>query len=157
MEHLIAPTVNFLIFVGLLAFLLPPKVRAFVTSRHAFIRDEVLRIQEQLRGSKSRFDDFSAKLKAVDTEVAAIRAQTLQEAETARVRIASDAKRLAGQIVTDARLSADALMGDVRQQMRAEMVSRVIARAEAILRQRLTGDDRARIRREFSRQVESIQ
>jgi hypothetical protein len=33
----------------------------------------------------------------------------------------------------------------------------VLNRAETILRERLTGDDRARIRQEFSRQVESIQ
>ncbi len=157
MEHLIAPAVNFFIFVALLAFLLPPKVRAFVLSRHNFIRDEVVRVQGQLHSSKTRFDEFSAKLKAVEAEVAAIRDQSAQEAEATRARIVNDAKKLAVQIVSDARLSADSLFGDLRAQMRAEMVSRVIARAEVILRQRLTGDDRIRIRREFSRQVEGIQ
>ncbi len=157
MEHLIGPAINFFLFVALLAYLLPARVREFVTSRHDYIRTEVLRVQDQLRTSRARFEEFSAKMKAVEAEVAAIRSQSAQDAEAARARIVNDAKKHSSQIIADARTSAEGLFGDLRKQMRAEMVSRVIDRAEAILRHRLTGDDRVRIRREFSRQVENFQ
>jgi hypothetical protein len=49
------------------------------------------------------------------------------------------------------------MFGDLKNQLRSELSVQVLARAEAILRERLTGDDKARIRREFSQQVESVQ
>jgi F-type H+-transporting ATPase subunit b len=157
MEHLIGPAFNFFVFVGLLAYLLPKPVKAFVAGRHDFIREEVLRVQEKLRASRARFEEFSSKLKAVDAEIAGLRSQAQQDAQAASTRVVTEAKRLSSQIVSDAETTAKSLFGDLRTQLRQEVVSRVILRTEAILRHRLTGDDRVRIRKEFSRQLGGIQ
>ena len=55
----------------------------------------------------------------------------------------------------DAKAASETLFTDLKNQLRAELSTQVLARAETILTERLTGDDKARIRREFSKQVES--
>jgi hypothetical protein len=59
--------------------------------------------------------------------------------------------------VTDAKTSANALYSDLRGQLYADLSAEVLERAEGILRERLTGDDRVRIRKEFSNQLERTQ
>ena len=53
-------------------------------------------------------------------------------------------------IVADARRSARGFSRSFKPELLAEVGAKVLDRAETILRERLTGDDRARIRHEFS-------
>jgi len=157
MLSLFWPSVNLaILIIGLVYFCREP-LRQFVSSRHTTIREELSRVEEQLRQAQVRYDEFSAKLKAIDFEVKALADQAKQDAEALKVRILSEAKRLSSVIVADAQSSAGALVDDFRFQIVREFGNRVIDRAETIVKQRLTGDERARIRRDFSRQVETIQ
>ncbi len=151
------PYINFTILVALLYWKLKEPVRKMVAERHSFIRDEVSRVEQLLANSKSRFDEFAARLKAIDAEVNSLRAQSAQEGEAMKLRIMADAKRLSGVIVADSQAGVRDVFSDARNELRLRLGLKVLDRAEQILRTRLTGDDRARIRQEFSRKVESIQ
>lgn len=157
MHGLIAPTINVLILVGIFAYFLRTPLKQFVRGRYVNVKDDVERVSQQLRQSQERYEEFTAKLRAIDAEITALREQARQDAEAMRVRVRNDASKLAGTIVSDARASAGSLYTEFRGQLRTELANRVLERAEALLRERLTGDDRLRIRREFSRQVEAIQ
>lgn len=157
MENLIAPIFNFTVLVVLLVYFLKQPLRDHVSDRHTTLRDEVQGVESLLQRARERYDEFSAKLKAIDAESAAIREQVRQDAESARLRVMSDAKRLSGVIVADARASAESIVHDFRDQLRVEFSNRVIDRAETILKGRLTGAEQARIRKDFSRKVEAMQ
>jgi len=157
MFHTFAPWVNFILLIALLTWKLKAPIRQFVGERHAFIRDEVSRVEGLLKDSKTRYEEFAAKLKAIDAEVQALRAQSVQDGEQMKVRISTDAKRLAGTIIADSQANAKEVFADARNELRLSLGLKIIVRAEDILRSRLTGDDRARIRQEFSRKVENIQ
>jgi F0F1-type ATP synthase membrane subunit b/b' len=60
-------------------------------------------------------------------------------------------------MIADARQAAQSLLQDFKQELRAEVGSRIVARAEEVLRQKLSADDRVRIRKEFSKSLEKIQ
>ena len=154
---LIAPFFNVTVLVGVLVYFLRKPISDFVSSRHAGLRDEVQRVSEQLRQSQSQFEEFSAKLKAIHAEISALREQAKQDAEATRARVVNDAKKLSAVILSDAKSSADAAFGDLKTQLRTELANRVLERAEALLRERLTSDERVRIRREFSSQLEKVQ
>jgi F0F1-type ATP synthase membrane subunit b/b' len=113
-------------------------------------------VRNSLRQAQENFDEFSAKLKAVDVEIGALREQAKQDALLIKQKIQGDARRVAATVVADARDSAGALFSDLKGQLSSELGARVLDRAETLLRERLTGDDRARIRQEFSKQVEAI-
>lgn len=157
MHTLILPALNLAILVGVLVYFTRAPFRAFVTGRHETLREEVQRVSTQLRDSQARFEEFTAKLKAIDAEVAALREQSRQDAEAMKARLLNDARRLSTVIVADARTSAESLYEELRIRLRSDLGQQIIDRAEQLLRERLTGDDRVRIRREFSKQVESVQ
>lgn len=157
METLVAPIVNFSILVGILVFKLRAPIRAFVTQRHHSIREEIQTVRHQFQQAQEKYDEFSAKLKAIGAEISVLREQSKQDTSAMKQRIISEGRRISGTIVSDANNSANGLFAELKGQLYFELSSRVLDRAEVILKSRLTGDDRARIRQEFSSQVESIQ
>jgi F0F1-type ATP synthase membrane subunit b/b' len=157
MSELFAPTINLLILVGILAYYLRTPVKQSVQDRHTGLRDELARVRDLLRQAQDQYNEFSSKLKAIEAETTALRQQAVQDAEAAKHRIINDAQRMANAIASDSRRAAESLYGELKSQLASELGGRVLDRAEAILRERLTGDDRARIRKEFSTQVETVQ
>lgn len=144
---------NLLVLLGILAFYLRAPLKAFVRTRHESLRDEVARVGTQLKDAQHRYDEFSAKLKAIEAEVQAIHDQMRADADAVRVRVVNEARALAQNIVADSRATSEAMFVELKAQLRGELAQQVIDRAEGLIRERLTGDDRARIRSEFSQQL----
>lgn len=157
MQHLIVPALNLAILLSVLFYYLRGPVVAFVTQRHVFLRDEVKNVRDRLRQAQEQYDEFSAKLKSIDVELTAIRGQTKQDAQAAKMRVVSEAQRLSAALVADSQRSAEGLFGDLRGQLAAEFGVRVVDRAEVLLRQRLTQEDHQRLGKDFSHQLERAQ
>jgi F-type H+-transporting ATPase subunit b len=151
---LIPPAINFVILVGFLAYKGRKPVLDFVSTRHAFIRDELVRVSSQLKGAQEKYEEFSSKLKAIDAEARALKEQVKQDSEAARNRILSEANRFSTTLISDAQTSAQALYTEVRNQLRYDLGLRVLAQAEQNIKARLTDADQTRIRHDFSKQVE---
>lgn len=157
MEGLFASCFNLFILLAFLVYKLRAPLRDFVSQRHVLLRTEIQTVSQQLKAAQEKFDEFSAKLKSVNSEVASIQDQTKQDAALMKQRILADARRAATTVVADSKAVAQGLYSQMAVQLYSELSFRVLERGETLLRERLTGDDRARIRQEFSRQVESIQ
>jgi F-type H+-transporting ATPase subunit b len=155
MHSLIAPTFNVVILLGLMVYYLREPLRQFVYQRHTALADELKRVHAMLRDSQEKFDEFTAKLKAIDVETQAMREQAKQDAQTAKNRLVAEAQKLGSTIVTDARSSANNLCSELKTQLAGELSLQVLDRTEALVKDRLTGDDKTRIRQEFSNQVET--
>lgn len=157
MGELLYPTINLAILLTIMVVYLRAPLASFVRGRHETLRDELSRVRELLANAKTKYEEFSSKLKAMEAEIASLREQAKQDAAASRNRIVTEAQGLSSTIVADSKKSAQGLYGQLRQELFAEVGTKVLDRAEAMLRDRLTGDDRARIRNEFSAQVESVQ
>lgn len=157
MYALVAPLVNFSILVGVLVYFLREPFRQFVVDRHRNMDETVKKVRQLLRDAQEQHDEFSAKLKAIDVEIAAMREAAKQDALSSKSKILGESQRLSALIVSDARVASENIFGDLRSKLRTEMVSRIFDRVEVLVKDRLTGDDRAKIRQEFSIQVESVQ
>jgi F0F1-type ATP synthase membrane subunit b/b' len=154
---LIAPAVNLAILVAFLVVKVKQPLRDHVKARHTNLKEQLLSVQDMLSKSQERYDEFSAKLKAMDAEVSALRDQAKQDAKAAKEKIAVEAKKISASIATEAKSAAGNLYTDLKGQLLSELGNRVLERAETMLKERLTGDDRIRIRQEFSAQVERAQ
>lgn len=153
MLTLIAPLFNLIVLIVVLTVVLKEPLRAFVKQRHHQIGDAVEKTRQMLRDAHEQYDEFSAKLKAIDVEVAAIHKQAKQDAQGAHERILQEAQKLRNSIVSDARVNAENIFGDLKAQLRGEVAARVLDRVEILFRDRLTSDDRIKIRNDFSVQV----
>jgi F-type H+-transporting ATPase subunit b len=157
MHELIAPVINLAILVTLLVIYLRKPLAQFVTARHETLRDQILNVRKQLTGAQEKYEEFSAKLRTIDSEIAVLREQARQDAQGAKQRAVSEVQRLSANVVSDARAASAQLFDDLKSQLRHDLAVRALDRAEAILNARLTGDDKARLRQEFSTQVEGAQ
>jgi F-type H+-transporting ATPase subunit b len=157
MNTLVAPTINLVILLSVLFYYLRAPLKNFVSSRHTTIRDELAAVEKMLRDAKAKYQEFSKRLDALSTEASELRAQAAQEAQAVKTRLIEEAKKLSANIVTDAKSSAEGLYSELRGQLYAELSQQVLERAEKLLAARLTGDDRARIQKEFSHQLEITQ
>lgn len=156
MATLVWPAINLAVLVGIIGYLTRKPLKQFMKERRENVGAELIRVRELLQSARAKYDEFTAKLKAVDAEVTSLKAQIQSDATASKDRIVSSARSSSGAIVSDAKANADSVFKDLKNDLRAELGGRVIDRAEAILVDRLTGDDRARIRQEFSTEVEQI-
>jgi F0F1-type ATP synthase membrane subunit b/b' len=154
MATLIAPFINLLILVGVLVFYCRKPLQVFAETRHHTIREDLETVRNQLRNAQEKHAEFSAKLRAV---VSGLRAQMIQDANAMKSRIVAEAQKLSGNVIEDAKHASAVLYTEFKSSLYSELGARVLDRAEIILKERLTGDDRARIRKEFSTQVETAQ
>lgn len=157
METLIAPVINLAILIGVLTYYLKQPLKSFAKDRHHSIRAELEAVRNQLRDAKAKHAEFSSKLRAMDAEISGLKTQAIQDAQALKAKVQAEAQKLSGNIVEDAKHAAKVLYSEFKVQLYSELGTHVLDRAEKILRERLTGDDRARIRQEFSTQVETMQ
>lgn len=157
MSELIFPAINLAILITIMVIYLREPIRAFVRGRHETLREELRSVRDLLAGAKTKYEEFSSKLKAMEAEITSMREQAKTDAAATKSKILAEAQSLSATIVSDARRSAQGMYGQLKNELFVEVGHKVLDRAEQMLRERLTGDDRARIRHEFSAQVESVQ
>ncbi len=90
-------TVNFIIFAGILWYLLADKIKAFFADRTASIQAELDKVQDTLKASQDKVDDAAKKLE--------------------------DAKILAGEIVEAAKNDIDSVKQKVIEAVDAEIAN----------------------------------
>lgn len=157
MNQLILPFLNFFILVGIMVYYLRQPLIDFVSNRHKTLLEDLKVTQAQLHQAQIQYEDFSAKLRALDAEVSAFRGQMKQEGERTREDIMSEGKRVADYVVHEAKLAADNLYSELRQQLLAELGNKIISRAEDALRKSLKPEDRAKLHQEFIRGIGELQ
>ncbi len=156
MQSLVLSSINFGILVVFLAVKLRKPVREFIQQRYVTIRDEVQSVSEQLKTAQEKFSEFSAKLKTVEGEIRALRAQSEQDANEAKQRILIEGQQLANQIVADAKKAGNGLVTELRNQLYLELSNKVLDLAEKKLEQRLRPEHSLKKREEFLRQLETL-
>ncbi len=156
MKSLLFSYFNFLLLLVILTWKARPPLRQFLVERRDRIRTDIEAVSQLLSRAKLQKEEFAAKLKAVDAEASALRQSARSEAEQLRQKVVANSKLLAARIVDDSYKAAVAAGADLRVELRAEMAQRIVRRAEDQIQESLTGDARARIRQEFSQQVETV-
>lgn len=155
MSGLIYPFINLSILVGALFYFLKTPTKAFVKDRHHSLKDEMDRVQLKLSDAQKQYQEYSQRLSSMDAEVATLIQQIRSESESTKVRVITEAKRMADQIVIDSKKTSESMVAEFKDQIRGELANQVIARTEVILKNKMTGDVREQLKKDFSKQVES--
>ena len=153
MHSLILPFLNFSILIFILVTKGKQPVRDFVKNRHHHLSSEINDVRQMLAKAQAQHQEFSNKLSAVDAEVKLLREQTKSDAAATKSRIIAEAQKLSARLIADSKDASAALIKEAKDQLRTELAGGVIARAEEIVKARLTQNDRARIKEEFSAEM----
>jgi F0F1-type ATP synthase membrane subunit b/b' len=128
----------------------------FVSTRSKTLHEQIQDAKSQLDVAHTQYSEFKAKLDSIESEVSALRAQNTQDVAGVSTKIREAASQQASQIVAEARLSRDAALIAAKRRIALDVGQQIIERAETLIQSRITGDEKARIRRDFSNQLERI-
>jgi F0F1-type ATP synthase membrane subunit b/b' len=144
MSHLFPAAVNFVCFVALIYFAVRKNVKAGVSERHQSIKEELEKVQKQLKESEQKFYGYQEKIKNMSSEIAALRADIKQEADAVKTKVLSESKKLAENIVSDSKQSALNSVEEFKGQLKSELAAEVMNRAETILKSKMTDELKAK-------------
>ncbi len=150
-------SLNLAVFVGIIYRAAKPSFVGFVAQRSVTLREQIIEAKKRLETSQQQYAEYRARLESMGAEVAALRAQNAQDIAAVSSRIKEESSRQAQRIVSEARLARDASISASKARLARELGRLVLARAELMIKDKLTGDQKAKIRRDFSNQLEQIQ
>jgi F0F1-type ATP synthase membrane subunit b/b' len=157
LSSLLYPVINFAILVAGMFYYLSKPTKAFVQERHTVLKDELDRVQLKLVEAQRQYQDYSQRLGSMDAEITNLVQTVRSDAESARVKILTEAKRNADQIVIDSKRTAEAIWSEFRDKIRIDLANQVMARTEVLIKSKMTENVREQLRKDFSKQVESVQ
>jgi F-type H+-transporting ATPase subunit b len=142
-------TINFIILVGGLAFVLRKPLAAFFLSRSAEIRESIDGGRKALAESQSRMSAIEEKLRHLEEEIAAFKASAAREmeAEHERMRLATAAE--AEKMLESARSRMDTATRAAKLNLRFYIAGEALKQAERMIRDRLDDATRTRLVSQF--------
>lgn len=149
MSSLIAPAINFLILLTLLAYFLRKPVIQYSRDRHVRLREELLTAKQQLDAARTRLEDASTRMRALATEVSSLRNQFADEASRMAQKIQANAQSASASILYDAKRASESLVLEFKLELRQELAKRITQRAGALVTQKLTTAGREKVRKDF--------
>lgn len=133
--------INFAVLLWILEKILFKPLRNRTRNKHDAVKTEIDRATTAREQAESVLAEYRGRLDRLDAEVAELLADAKARAEADRARILEAARREAEQITTAAHATAEREAAARRRQLEAEIIDRAVARAEALLRQRINPAD----------------
>ena len=155
MAMFIAKIVNFLLFFGVLFYLLRNPVSKFFSNRVETIQTNLKLAEKSREEAKRQLDEIQAKMAELDKEIQQIETGVKEEAERERVRLKADAVKEADRIVSHARAEVEAMKREAILSLKAYASGMAIDEAEAMIRKAVTAADHKRLFAEFSEKLEA--
>jgi|GEM_PF-3228147 len=137
--------INFAIFLVIMGRLLFRPLGNMARDRHTRIRTDLDAASKLRAEAEAKLKEFEARTANVDQEVQSIVAQIEKEAAAEKVRIIAAAEAEAVRLKADAEKQITTELARIKAEIRAEVVDRVVAAAEEILKKQLTADDQGKL------------
>lgn len=150
---LLFSTINFGIFVFLIARLAWPSIRDWLAQRHATVVQTLEQAEQAKREAEQLKQEWARRLSGLQAEIEALRQQARADIAREREQMLAAAQRTADAIRRDAVRAAEQEQRAAQAQLRDEIARRALALATERARQDLTPADHERFIGEFLRQV----
>jgi len=147
-------TVNLVIFIGILYYLLRKPTRKFFRQRIEEIRALLQRAAREKAEAAARLAEIDARLNRLDDELAEIRAQSEREAAAERARIEAAAREDAEKLRLMSQREIEAAKKAALVELRQFAAEKSVELAEQIIRRELTPEDDARLLQRIGEEIQ---
>lgn len=153
-HELLFKTINFLILVGALGYLLRKPAAEFFSSRSAGIKKSLEEGRAALAASQAQLQDIEAKLARLESEIAAFKDAAAREMEAERVRLQQASVEEAARIIESARVQTETAVRAARLELKSYAAKKAVALAEEMIRIRLDETGQQRLVTQFAASLE---
>ncbi len=149
-HELLYKTINFIILVGGLGYVLRKPLAEFFSSRSSSIRKSLDEGRKALEASQAQLQAVEEKLRGLEAEIAAFKDSAVREMEADRQRWQQTIAEETARIVESARAQTDTAVRGAKLELKNFAARKAVARAEVLIRARLDDSGRRRLVTQFA-------
>jgi F-type H+-transporting ATPase subunit b len=154
-HELLYKTINFVILVGGLGYLLRKPMAEFFSSRSASIQKSLDEGRKALEASQAQLKAVEDKLGRLEAEIAAFKESAAREMAAERQRLQQAAAEEAARILESARAQMDTALRGAKVDLKKYTAEKSVTLAEQLIRTRLDDSGRRRLVTQFVATLES--
>lgn len=156
-KELIYKTINFIILVGGLAFLLRKPLAEFFAQRSADIKGSLEEGRKALEASQARLTAIEEKLKHLEEEIAAFKISAAREMGADRLRVQQAAAAEAEKMLESARSRMETTTRAAKLELRYYIAGEALKQAEQMIHGRMDDTMRSRLVSQFVTKLDAKQ
>jgi F-type H+-transporting ATPase subunit b len=153
-HELLYKTINFIILVGGLAYLLRKPFAEFFATRSSSIRKGLEEGRKAIEASQAQLRVIEEKLKGLEAEIAGFKANAQREMEAERARLKQAGEEEAARILESARNQTTVAVRAAKLELKRYAALKSIALAEEMIRTQLDDAGRKRLVAQFVATIE---
>jgi F-type H+-transporting ATPase subunit b len=144
---------NFAVLAAILIFLLRKPLRQALAGRIQGIKEELEELEAKKAEAEKALADYNEKFAKLDQEAETIVQEYIRQGEDAKKRILEEAESAAGKLEEQARRHIEYEFKQARENLKAEAIEQALAKAEEIIRGRITDQDQEKLVEEYLEKV----
>jgi F-type H+-transporting ATPase subunit b len=152
----VAKTINLIIFLGILFYLVRKPAKEFFATRLAQVRATLQQAAKEKEAATAKMAELDARLSRLDTELTEIKSQAQREAAAERERLETEAKRDAEKIRATAQREIEAAKQIAMSELREFAATKSVDLAEQIIRRELKPEDDAQLLRRMGEEMSKV-
>jgi F-type H+-transporting ATPase subunit b len=146
-------TLDFVVLVGFLYWLMAAKIKNFFVGRRQDIKDSLEKTVQQKADAESKFREYSEKIDKASAEIDNIFEMIKAQGVAEKQKIIEDAGKIAKKMKEDAQMRTQQELKKASDQLRAEAVQLSVEMAEEILKRNITTQDHEAMVKEYMEKV----
>ena len=146
-------TVDFIILVGFLYWLMAARIKQFFVGRRQDIKEAMEKTAVQKAEAEIKYREYSEKIDKASAEIDGTFEMIKAQGVVEKQKIIEDAERIARKMKEDAQARTEQELKKASDQLRAEAVKLSVQMAEEILKRNITAQDHETMVKEYMDKV----
>jgi F-type H+-transporting ATPase subunit b len=146
-------TLNAVIIIGFLFWLLASKIKSFFAGRRQEIKESLDNAASQKAEAEKQYREYAEKIDKASAEIEGIFEMIKAQGVAEKQRIIEDAQKVAAKMKEDAQARIEQELSKASAQLRSEAVALSIQMAEEILKRNITAQDHEAMVKEYMDKV----
>jgi len=144
---------NFAVLAIALFLVLKKPVSQALSGRIQGIKEQLEELEEKKKAAEAKLVEYDAKMAALDQEAQAMLDEYAKQGEAAKARILEEAEAAAEKLKEQASRNIEAEFMQAKAELKAEIVEKALAKAEAIIKEKIDSDDQEKLVDEYLEKV----
>ena len=148
--------VNFLVLVGLIAWVIRKKGNPALAARRAEVEKELAEAQRLRAEAEKRHMETATRLQKLDDEMVQIRGDMIKAGEAERDRIVEQAEEKAARLRKDTSFLIEQQIKQLRKELTQEAASAAVVAAQELLQERTTDADQDQLAEAYLNRLDEV-
>lgn len=140
------------LFIGLFLVLKKPVAQA-LGGRIQGIKEQLEELEEKKKAAEAKLAEYDARMAELDKEAEALLAEYVKQGEDAKAKILKEAETAAEKLKEQASKNIEYEFQQAKADLKAEIVEKALAKAEAIIKEKINSDDQEKLVDEYLEKV----